>query len=156
MPTTAYSVDMIRIAFGTFSIHCSGESGLVASRAPTNTSRLGKAHQLRLSRAGCPGQKGGSRKHLLWWKTGGELASRAWKCVREHTPQTKTRHWGVCVCVPMHGKDGRQTQLREKWLTQMPIEPAKAHACSRHWEQARREKGESPWMKEKTWLLVPR
>lgn len=111
MPTMAYSVDMIHIAFGTFSIHCSGESGLVASRAPTNTSRLGKAHQLRLSRAGCPGQKGGSRKHLLWWKTGGELASRAWS-VPENTHHKQKLDTEVCV--PMHGKDGRQTQLREK------------------------------------------
>lgn len=101
-----------------------------ASGAPTNTSRLGKAHQLRLSRAGCLGRKEGPGSTC----GGGRQAS--WP-PEQHTPQTKTRH---CVCVSMHGKDGRQTQLREKWLTQMPIEPAKAHACSRRWEQARREK----------------
>lgn len=37
-------------------------------------------------------------------------------------------------------------------LIQMPKEPAKAPACTRHWEQAHGEKGGIPGMKERTWL----
>lgn len=57
--------------------------------------------------------KGGSGKHLLWWKTGGELASRAWSVPDNTHHKQKLDTECVCVCVPMHGKDGRQTQLRK-------------------------------------------